>query len=337
MWSIINNTHFATAGAWLKDKHGNDVWTVVAKGTYRIVGDGLQVADVQTPVTLAPEFVGEPASSSLKYEIDLITGKPGTDLVVHAHAWSTAGKRATRVNIALAVGTQIRKQLAVFGDRTFTKSAIGIGLSSAEPFVKIPVIYERSFGGVDRAAGGISHRGLERRNPVGVGFALEPHALVGTPAPNIEPMNAEYSSSLKNAFPVGLGPIASHWAPRPQYAGTFDEAWDKNQKPLLPVDFDEQFHMFAPVDQQLLGHLKGGEPVTLINLSESGEVRFNLPRATIGLSFDIAGSQRDSRAVLHSVTIEPDASRVVLAWHASVVCAQPRESLRATTVTMLHS
>ena len=116
-------------------------------------------------------------------------------------------------------------------------------------------------------------------------------------------------------------PIAGHWSPRVELAGTYDENWENNRQPLLAEDFDDDFYQNAPLDQQILGFLKGGELVEVFNMTPTGRLRFRLPRVSFALStkFD-DGTTADHRAVLHTVTIKPDFPKVVLVWHLNHEC-----------------
>ena len=38
---------------------------------------------------------------------------------------------------------------------------------------------------------------------------------------------------LKRPAPVGFGPLAPHWQPRCDFAGTYDQAWQQDRYPVL--------------------------------------------------------------------------------------------------------
>lgn len=65
--------------------------------------------------------------------------------------------------------------------------------------------------------------------------------------------------------PVGLGPVGKAWLPRRTKAGTYDDAWLKNQWPLPPQDFDYGYWNCAPEDQQV-AYLPPGVEISLVNL-----------------------------------------------------------------------
>ncbi len=332
MWAIDNNTPFATDRCWVRDRDGAEVWLVAVKGSFTIGPQGsLKVADEQEPVCLAPQFVGDPATSSLRYDSDLPHKKLRTDVILHGHAYAPEGKPVTQTGVRLTV-SDIDKTLRVFGDRIWEDSLVGLRLSSPRSFIKMPLTYERAFGGTDTIEEEPKHRGWEPRNPIGAGFAAIKKHLIGAPAPNVERVGDLIGSWNDRPDPIGFGPIPGHWAPRTEYAGTYDEEWEKSRLPLIAEDFDEQFYQCAPEDQQV-PYLKGGELVELSNLTPVGRIRFRLPRVSLGFETEFSGGEKEiHRSYVHTVILEPDVPRVMIVWHTHVPCHHRVLELLVTSV-----
>jgi hypothetical protein len=144
--------------------------------------------------------------------------------------------------------------------------------SRPKPFDRMPIAWERSFGGTDPDDPSL----LEPSNPVGCGLRKRTAALMGQPVPNFEDPRAPIGQAGARPAPVGLGPIAPHWQPRRNLAGTYDEAWQQQRFPVLPKDFDRRFLNAAPVDQQLADY-QPGEAIRLENMSPSMRDRIVLP------------------------------------------------------------
>src|SRR5579872_5253791 len=143
MWQIDNRTPFAAAQGWLRDRDGAETWVVVVKATFDISQDGsTSLASEQAPVLRLPEYHGEPGKSSPRFESDLVLTKLTTDIVVAGHA--CASSPVAILDVALGIG-RTRKLLKVFGDREWRRSSP----SQPERFVRMPLMFERSFGGVD--------------------------------------------------------------------------------------------------------------------------------------------------------------------------------------------
>ena len=327
MWQVDNRTPFAVNRSWVRDREGAEVWLVAVRCTFRIRPDGsTSPAEEQDPVVLAPKHLGDPTGSSLRYDTDFVLTKPTTDVILHGSAYTPRGEPATSVDVSLRVG-EVRKTLRVTGDRSFQKRPSGVAPGDAQPFTKLPLIYERAFGGVEPGSPTKDGCRFDDRNPVGIGYV----AAVGSLAPNIE--YPEYPGQGGNGPPAGFGPIAPHWNPRAKHAGTYDDDWLENRHPLYPRDLDDRFFLCSPDDQQPARFLRGGEPVELTNLTPGGRLAFELPRIAFGFeTVFLDGECIQHPGTLHTVILEPDAERVVLVWRTSLPCHPKVQSLLITRV-----
>jgi hypothetical protein len=331
VWQIVNRTPFAAAQSWVRDRNGAEVWLVAIKCTFDITPDGSTViSSEQPPVLRIPEYCGEPGKSSLRFESDLVLTKATTDVVVLGHACAPEGIPVAELDVGLRIGA-MQKSLRVFGDRVWTAN----GPSRAQPFTKMPLMYERAFGGVDRKATDPG-RAWDWRNPVGTGFATSNLNVVGMSLPNFEYPDQLVSTWDNRPAPAGLGPIASFWQPRAAFAGTYDSTWENTRQPLLPQDFDERFFQCAPIDQQTPAFLSGGERVVLVNLSRIGQTRFQLPEIELDLVTKFMDGERrfHEPPKLHTVILQPDIPRVSLVWHSALECHAHVYKLEQTRIEL---
>ncbi|MDF0673892.1 MAG: DUF2169 domain-containing protein [Nitrospira sp.] len=325
MWAINNQTRFKADRAFVRDAEGAEIWIVAVRATFFIKGDEqVVVAEEQEDVCLAPKFFGEPGRSSLRYDMDLVRTKPGTDVIVHAHAHAPGGQPAPFADVGWQVGP-VMKRLHIVGDRTWKKGLFGFSTSRPCPFVKMPICYERALGGL-LAAEENAHRDPE--NPVGVGRA----PVSGQPVPNCEYVGEPVRNPKAKLSPAGFGPIPCDWQSRAKLAGTYDDAWQKERQPLVPRDFQDAYFRCAPVDQQVNGFLQGGEEVVLVNLSAEGTLRFRLPRVSLGFSTSIDGGTTHHRGQLHTVIIEPEERRLIMVWQTALPCHHTLYTLKETVV-----
>jgi len=334
LWAIDNNTPYAAERSWVRDKDGSEVWLVAVKGTFLISPDGsTMLAEKQEEALLVPKYTGEPGQSSLLYESDLVRTKPGTDILLNGHAYAPQGKPCASVDVEMKVD-DFQKRLRVFGDRVWEKGLLGgVDWTSPKPFDRMPIIYERAFGGADLTLPDPKEQGWEPRNPIGTGFALKAKHLAGKSLPNIEDPKKLIGSWKDRPHPAGFGPIPGGWHPRLALAGTYDEAWQANRHPLLPLDFDDRFFHCAPEDQRTPKPLKGGETVELSNLTPGGLLKFTLPRVALGFTTHFfQGDPADHRATLHTIILEPDVPRVILVWHTALACHSRVNALKETEI-----
>jgi hypothetical protein len=331
MWQVDNRTPFAAERCWVRDRHGAEVWILAVKCTFDIAADGSTVvSEDQPPVLQVPVYNGEPGRSSLKFEADLVPTKNTTDVIVVGHAYAPRGRPVAQMDVGFRVGP-VLKVVDVFGDRSWGV----VGTSSPQPFLKMPLVYERAFGGVDLKSDH-PERDWEWRNPVGTGFAISRANLRGLPAPNFEYPHERIDSWKDRPRPAGFGPIGAHWQPRVAFGGTYDDAWKRERQPLLPADFDDRFFQCAPEDQQAPSFLRGGEPVVLYRLTPGGELRFSLPKVFLGFETRFSDGSREvhKERRLHTVIIDSDGPRVSLVWHTALPCHFKIYKLERTLVTL---
>jgi hypothetical protein len=333
MLQLDNRTPYSAERTIVMDKTGAKSWVVAVKGTYRVRADGTtQLSDVQKPPLYSAEHIGEPGKSSIVYEADLIPTKPATDVIVNGHAYAPGGTPTREVDVSIRVGP-VKKRLRVIGDRHWDKGfPAGLKQSSPAKFDRMPITYERAFGGWDRTEADSAKQRLYPENPIGSGFGTKEHHVEGHALPNIEDPSHLISAWNDRPSPAGFGAIASYWSPRLERAGTYDDAWMQNKFPLLPDDFDDRFHQCARPDQQVPGYLRGGELVALENMTASGSLQFVLPKVHLGFSTHFGSRRQEHRASLQTVVIEPDLSQVILVWQTSLACHHLLDELDITVV-----
>ena len=332
MWALDNRTPFAAERSWVQDKDAVQHWIVVVKATYDIRSDGsLALADEQDPPVRVPVHRGDPATSSLRCEADIIGRKVATDVLVNGTAYAPAGRRTKSVEVRVRVAS-VDKTLLVTGNRFWSATGGGVAMTSPEPFEAMPLTYERAFGGYNRTDDDPTQHRLYETNPVGTGFATLARHLVEKPVPNVEYPSQRIREWTDHPPVAGVGPIDRWWSPRREYAGTYDERWVEERLPLWAEDFDERYHQSAPVDQQVAGFLRGGEIVELTNLTPGGVLRFALPRVHLGFTTFFGRDERHHPAHLDAVIIEPDANRVMLVWQSLLACHHDVDYLDETRV-----
>jgi hypothetical protein len=304
----------------LLDEQGRSVVVAVTKASFAFdARGGLAPLEPQPPVTLAPRYHGDPATSSLQLDADIALAKLATDVVVLGHARSHRGP-VESLDAGVRIGP-VKKVARVVGDRVWTRTAGTVVLSRPQPFTEMPLVYERAFGGWDRSHPDPRRHSCEPRNPVGIGFGT-PLAADGAsmPAPNIVTPEQPAPAYGEVVEPVGFGFVAPHWQPRAGFAGTYDDAWDKARKPLLPTDFSRRYFSAASAGLVSAEHLRGEEPVTLINIGGAARVDFRLPAAAPAATrFFLRGGRESAvTGLLDTVVIDADAMHVSLVWRASI-------------------
>jgi hypothetical protein len=333
MLQVNNSTPFVIGVFPGRDKDHFDDATVLVKASFTLASSAEpSPAEAQAPIVYGEEFHGAPDSSSIRYESDYCPAKCGTDVVLVGHAYAPPGG-ASAVDVTLVAGP-LKKTVRVFGDRVWRRQAGAWRASDPARFERIPLVYERAFGGADRSDADPASHAFELRNPVGVGFwrsdssaEIEDSAL-----PNIEDPATLLAQPGDVAAPAGFGFIGRGWQPRIAFAGTYDATWQAERCPLLPDDFDPRFHSGAHPDLIAPEHLRGGEPVLVQGASPEGELRFALPRRAIEVVVTARGKPVTHTPRLDTVVIEPDEKRVALCYRVTFRC--PRSFLHIDEIAV---
>lgn len=321
MWSLDNRTPFAAERTWVRDAQGRHRWIVAVKATYTVdPGGRLTLADEQIPPRYEPEYYGEPGTSSVRYEADLIPEKPGTDVIVNAHAHAPDARPAQEVTVGLSVAGHT-KTLRVFGERAYYMGPLGLATTTPLAFTSAPICYELAYGGADTEDPDPRRQRIASSNPVGRGVAIRSAQLEGKPAHRIEYPGRDFARS----GPAGFGALASYWSPRLELGGTYDAKWEQTRQPLVPDDYDSRCLLCSPEDQRPPGHvLRGGEPISLVNMTPSGSLRFEVPTVHLSFRSMFGRRRREHHGRLATVVVDAEQARVLVVWHTSLEVG-PRE------------
>ncbi len=303
--SFSNATSFAALDVPMPDHEGRPVVVAIVKATFIVLPNGRLVpADVQRPVRINDELYDpDRAESSIRLPTDVCVAKRGTDLIVLGEAISS--KMVGAMDVAVRA-RETTVPLRVHGERVFYQGLMQVQIGPAAPFERKPIVYEKAYGGV-----GDDPWTIESRNRAGVGVAKRKRDLVGKPAPQIEHPARPHKTADDDHAPVGLGAIRSHWSPRLERAGTFDDVWETTRMPAMPADFDVRANNQAHPSLLFDLPLAPGDEIAVLGMSTRGALSFTLP--DLGLVFrarsDVSG-RVEHAPVIDTVLIEPEA-RVV--------------------------
>jgi hypothetical protein len=318
MLQLHNTSPFESKLFGCPDQDGIDTLIVVIKATFEL-SNPLRLASKQCPIVLADEYWGDPATSSLRYPNEAHLAKPGADVILNGHARAPRDQPVTQLDVVVSVGERT-KLARVHGDRHWTQGSGPVHPSRPQPFVRMPLVYERAYGG--RRAG-TSHAGApfeEPRNPVGVGLlvARSEAEMLGRPVPNLDDPQEPLHSLGQAPPPVGFGAVSPSWSPRATYAGTYDQRWRTTRAPFLPEDFDPRYFHAASPGLSFDHPLQGGEPVRLSGVHPDGPLHFALPRCRLDVCATVAGEFQVMNPLLDTVLFDLDEHRFYLTWRATL-------------------
>jgi hypothetical protein len=331
--NIENKTRFAFEPVFAADSEARPAVISVVKAAFEIEGsEKLKLAAKQVPVSLAGQYWGDPDCSSYKYEPEGAFHKPATDVALIGHAYGLSG--ANYVMVKFQVGP-VQKIARVAGDRCWFRSFGIFRKTPPKPFDKIPLQYERAFGGWDRSRENPKFHRFDPRNPVGTGF----RAWVGrfedeVKLPNIEHPRHRLRRYYQKPPPVGFGFTSPHWQPRARFAGTYDQKWQQARMPALPKDFDFRYFNAASEGLVVPGYLKGNEPVLVENASRERRLYFNLPGVSppACLVELRGGVKRPVQTILDTVIVNTDDRLLLLIWRGILALRRGPEDVVAIKI-----
>ncbi len=343
MGPIENLTTFGLGALPNVDRHGEEIAVIGLAAHFEMPGPGRPGAagDLIAVAEQAPPHWGDVywedayphlELGTLRYEGQGAFARPGTDVYLNGSAWAPGGVATTAMDVAMMVGG-VRQYARVFGDRIWVRSVSEVVPSDPTNFRRIPLRWERAFGGGNVEAGG---RGFEPRNPAGVGLYESMGAATDRPLPNIEDPRGLLSRLGARVRPVGFGATGRHWLPRASFAGTYDEAWKRERAPLWPDDLDERFFMAAAPELCAAPHLGGGEPVVLQGMHPAGEIRFSLPTLRLSCKSVFRSGATRTTMSLDAVILEPDLARFTMVYRAILTLGRAGAEHRYSVVRALE-
>ncbi len=294
--------------------------TVVVKATFDLVPEGLcPLADPQEPLT-GELYHDDDPEQSLRLDTDLAPYKPHGECFVLGSFHAPGGEPVRRSQAAFRIGP-ITKSAAVLGDRHWS----GFGPSEPQPFVSMPLRWERAFGGRS-----------SRDNPLGRGLDdVEVSGKRVRLLPNLEDPQALVDGKGDRPRPICFAPVPRTFPSRLVLAGTYDARWLKERYPLLPEDLAFTYFAAAPPDQHIAGFWRGDEEIALMNLVEGhARVRCALPglrpRCLLVRHDGGPALATELELRLDTITVDGDAKKVFCAWRA------PREVAHASLEDYAH-
>jgi len=195
----------------------------------------LQLVEEQGDLFGADEFYDEEKKENVKYESDYVPFKPCADLVVNATAQVPYKEELKSWSCSVALYDKNSNKLNSLGLEV--KGPFRNGLRDATSSVPIRYIYAKN---------------STKYNPIEKESEYDNQIF--------------YADGTSSKVPAGFGFIHRSWKSRLDLAGTYDEAWIKNQHPLPPHDFSYLHHQAAHPKLMVKDYIEAGSKVVLKNL-----------------------------------------------------------------------
>lgn len=321
LWDIKCADPYAVKGRFLRDKNGHEVWIATLKKGWQLIDGEWQEINESLDIFDEPVYTGEPGLSSIVQDSDFSIGKSNTDVVIFGKAKSLAKRPVTVQTCRLLVEGHIDKSLIVRGDRKWISQAGSLIPSLPMVFIEKEIDLSKAIGGHDE------------RNRLGCGVEEKSSELLQKAVPSVFYPQEDWGVNTDNIKVANFGPVPVFSQLRSQFAGTFDQTWFDERRPLFPADFNEQFYQSAPEDQQCDGFLNGGERIVLSGFSHEDALTFFLPKDHFKAKAFFKDEDDDPQIKamnLQTVFINTEEEKITACWSAAFEC-QSREHLLRTT------
>jgi len=297
---LENTTHLCARIFRGEPEPGLMLGVVVAKVAFDVAGDGSVSAASADQV----EILEDPEMTPLgALPSDQVPYRPGVDVFVHALAYAPSG----RPTAAMAVGARLggfERELLVVGDRQWTRSTRA---SSPEPFITMPITYDRAFGGSTSARG---EPIVCPNNPAGRGFVVEEALVAGTFLPNIEDPRARVASWRDRPRAMGWAPICQQTATQVRRSvEVLDEQIGAYR--LTPGVFS------CAHPDLVLPELGAGAPCLLTGVDPSGRFVFTAPRLELVAEIELGPKIHRLAARMDTLGVLVEQRRLVATFRAS--------------------
>ncbi len=260
------------------------------------------------PETALWAFLAEELPSG--QPLDVVIPKAQPEFLAVAHAFAPGGVPAAQLRTGIQLGPVI-KMLDVFPDRRRDRS--GALAQAPAPFTTMKLDWTHTYGGAEVPD-----------NPLGIGLA----PLPGTdsrvfPVPNI--LNPKLGREALR-IPAGYGPVDQTWPARAKLAGTYGDAWLKQDFPGFARNIDWHFFNAAQPDQWMPARLAGTETYAFKHLHPTqpllkGRLPGLAPRVFL-VRKNLPDSFEEVALSLTTAWFFPHRERVVLVWHGSAALAE---------------
>ena len=322
MASLVNTTPVSAelcAGTLFGDS--GRLLLLTAKATFAGTAAGLLTLERENPAPLRTE--------DERSDLGLIPSDRGLrddgplEVFVYGRAQSPGGRPVRSMTVSVRVGDR-RGHLTVLGDRRWRLGSSGFEPGLAAPFVSMPIVWERAYGGKARVDLSATTRTefSHSANPTGVGFlpfaeadalrsgAFEPgfprFEVVGVPLPNLLAEGAGFAAP-------GQPPRSCAWGPLPSGSSLFAESVrSEGVPPLLVATHACRSHPAWRIERPT-----PGTPIYAEGFSDE-PWSTALPRLRVVADFRSSAGRGKRDLRLQTVSLYPNERRLILVYRRVV-------------------
>lgn len=278
---------------------------VIARPTFRVEGgELLPTPDFQWPIGRAP---AETPYGVFPGDVPFLTG--GIDVFVIGSLWQPGARPGTELTAEIRIGERLLRRVTAIGDRRWLRQEGSLVPGPPEPFVSMPLAYDRAFGGEVETEDGPC---AWPPNPAGKGFYLTPEQAEGQPLPNLEDPEHRIAAVEDRPEPMATGPYPAEGSLRAERAVELDlESENPGLKQIRPLVFNHAHPGMILAPRETPRH---GEAVEVTHASSEGALRFRMLELAFHAQVDLEDRHYAFPLHLDQIAILLEQRRVVLGY-----------------------
>jgi hypothetical protein len=314
---------------------------VIAKATFRIDGSGEPQLDTQDP---HPIYDEDRETELGLLPADLLPRKSAAfEVILLGAAHCPADRPVVSRTVGLAVG-DVARTMIVHGDRIWQRSMGGWSIGAAQPFVSMPLVWERAFGGrcdvwIDRDAK------IEVSDPLNArGRGFDPSAqaelfagVVYTPGGFPQVRDPGLLPNLEDAAaPIARRsdrPDPTCWATLPRDIGfaTLRPSLRDASSPHRATELEDQRERLAlrAHPDWILALPPAGGKIRMHGLSREEVMAFPLPRLRVFADYGVGDRSGALELRPQRLVLLPEERRLYLGYAAAFNIERPKGEHRS--------
>jgi hypothetical protein len=278
---------------------------VIARPAFRVDRDELvSTPEFPWPVGCVP---AQTPYGQFPADMPFLTG--GIDVFVIGSVWQPEGRAGSELTAEIRIGERFLRRITAIGDRRWVRVDGSLVPGAPEPFVSMPLSFDRAFGGAAETENGPF---AWPQNPRGKGFYPTPELAEGSPLPNLEDPEHRIVSIEDRPEPLATGPYPAEGSLRVENAVELDLASENpGLKRIRPLVFNQAHPrmILSPSDTP-----PPGELVEITHASPEGAMRFRMPELAFHARVDLENRSYAFPLHLDQIVVLLDERRVVLGY-----------------------
>ncbi|HWQ52511.1 MAG TPA: DUF2169 domain-containing protein [Bryobacteraceae bacterium] len=278
---------------------------VIARLAFRVEGGRLlPTPESKWPVGPAP---AQTPWGDLPGDVPFLTG--GIDVLVMGSLWQPGGQPGTELTAEILIGERFLRRITAIGDRRWIWQNGSLVPETPQPFVSMPLTYDRAFGGDVETENGFCSW---PPNPAGKGFYVTPEQAEGQPLPNLEDPEHRIASIEDRPEPMATGPYPAEGSLRVEQAVELDlESDNPGLKRIRPLVFNcaHPRMILTPSDTP-----RHGEIVEITHASPQGALQFQMPECEFHAQVSLENRSYAFPLHLDQIAVLLEEQRVILGY-----------------------